>query len=61
MRLHVELLKGELNQHGIDPIKLELSQSLKLLDKSIQIKKRSDLLKFEALHETCSALTRNSK
>lgn len=38
-----------------------MSQEIKQLDKAIQIKKRSDLLKFQALNETCYALNRNSK
>jgi hypothetical protein len=61
MQLQLNLMKESLNKRGIDPIKSALTQEIKLLDKSIQIRRRSDLLKFEALHETCHALGRNSK
>lgn len=46
MQLKIDFLREELNQQGIDPIKQELIQSVKMLEKSINIKKRSDLLKF---------------
>lgn len=42
-------------------MRLALVQEIRLLDKSVQIRKRSDMLRFEALHETCHALSRNSK
>lgn len=31
---------------GIDPIRLELMQEIRLLDKAVQIRKRSDRLRF---------------
>lgn len=59
--MHLDILKQELNQRGIDPIKSSLTQEIKLLEKSVQIKKRSDVLRYQALHETSHALSRNSK
>jgi hypothetical protein len=61
IHLGLNILKEELNQRGIDPIRMNLTQEIKQLDKAIQIKKRSDMLRFDALYETCHALNRNSK
>ena len=40
------MMKEDLNERGIDPIKVDLTQEIKQLEKSIKIKERSDMLKF---------------
>jgi hypothetical protein len=42
-------------------MRLALMQEIRMLDKAVQIKKRSDLLRFDALLETCYALNMNSR
>ena len=61
MQLHLKFLKEDLNQQGIEPLRLQLTQAIKALDKTVQIRQRSDCLKFQALSETCIALNRNTK
>lgn len=40
------MMKEDLNERGIDPIKVDLTQEIKQLEKSIKIKERSDMLRF---------------
>ena len=40
--MHLDFLKTELNQKGIDPIKSSLTQEIKLLEKSVQIEENSE-------------------
>jgi hypothetical protein len=39
-------VREELNQQGIDQLRLQLTQDIKALDKAVQIRKRSDLLRY---------------
>jgi hypothetical protein len=61
LQLRLNFLKDELNGRGVDPLRVGLAQEIKLLEKSITISRRSDMLRFEALHQTCQALARNTK
>lgn len=61
IQLHLDFAKEELTARGIDPMRITLMQEIRLLDKAVQIRKRSDMLRYEALHATCQALGKNSK